>query len=387
MPIATTVVESPAAFEGMRAEWDALLARSQSESITLTWAWLATWWKVYGEGRALRIVAVREGDRLIGAAPLLARTTPQSQYKVLPFHRIELLASGEAPGEQVCSDYIGWIAETGRESEVVEAIVSCLYGDLGDEWDELRLPDVSAESPLLEPLRRSITERGLRFEVLKREPCAIITLPRTWKEFLDSASQSLRYKIRRGRKEVDQAGGAYRVVRTPEELGGAIDTLIRLHQQRWNEKGKPGAFASERRRRFHELLMPLALAEGWLRLGVLEAGGEPIGAIYNFEYGRRIFFYQSGIALPANQHLRPGLLMHSYEVEHAIDAGCLEYDFLKRGHGEYKDTWANRTRDLLAIRIARPGVKESALDGFRRVHDTLRTIKQRMRSPGAPASA
>lgn len=381
------VVETLSAFDALEGEWADLLSRSSNDSITLTWYWLRTWWDVYHDARALRVITVRENGRLIGAAPMLVRSRPQVHYRLLPFRRMELLASGEARGHQVCSDYIDWIAEVGREAEVVEAVVERLCGPRWTEWEELYLPDVPADSPNVGALRREAEGRGLKFEIVWRAPCSVIRLPKSWEAFLEGAGSTLRYKIRRGRRELAQLGGEYRVVAHEAELPAAIETLVRLHQRRWTARGRPGAFASQQRLAFHRRFMPIALRRGWLRLGLLVVRGEAIGAIYNFRYGKRVSFYQSGILLPDNTHLRPGLLMHSYEVEAAIEAGCEEYDFLKRGHSDYKDAWANATRDLVCIRIAKRGGKEMAYTGLRRLHGVLRELKGRLAARHPEGSA
>ena len=92
---------------------------------------------MYGAGRELRIVAVYDDERLIGAAPMLARLRANLGFGVLPFRRNELLASGESPADAICSDYIDWIAESGREQEVVHAAFGQFLGPLAQEWDEL----------------------------------------------------------------------------------------------------------------------------------------------------------------------------------------------------------------------------------------------------------
>ncbi len=373
-----TVITDSRSFDVLEEEWSALLSSSRSNSVTLTWPWLRTWWRVYEADRNLRIVTVRDSGRLIGAAPLLARRGRCSQYGLLSFRRIELMASGEDRADQVCSDYIDWVAETGRERDVVAAVVDCLCGELGREWDEMWLADVSAESPNLGQLASEAERRGLRFETLKREPCAVCRLPGTWADFLEGLGSGLRYKIRRGLREFEKQGGSYDVVESADQLAEASDTLIRLHQQRWTAKGKPGAFHSEKRRRFHELFMPMALERGWLRLGVLRVHGEPIGAIYNFRYAGKVAFYQSGITIAENNHLRPGLLMHALEIRSAIEAGCTEYDFLKRGHSDYKDAWTTATRDLVLARLAKPGLRETALQTLRAAHEGLRSLKHRV---------
>ena len=62
-------------FEQLEPEWNALLTRSASNNIVLTFEWMSTWWQVFGDrGRQLYILVAREGDNIVGIAPLLRRT-------------------------------------------------------------------------------------------------------------------------------------------------------------------------------------------------------------------------------------------------------------------------------------------------------------------------
>jgi CelD/BcsL family acetyltransferase involved in cellulose biosynthesis len=51
------------------AEWDALAA-ALNGSLYMTFAWCSVWWRHYGARRALRVIAVRSGDELVGVLPL-----------------------------------------------------------------------------------------------------------------------------------------------------------------------------------------------------------------------------------------------------------------------------------------------------------------------------
>jgi CelD/BcsL family acetyltransferase involved in cellulose biosynthesis len=365
-------------FLALRTEWTALLARSGSNSVTLTWEWLSTWWRVFHEARSLRIVAVWEGDRLIGAAPLLRRDRLSWGSGIVPTRRLELLASGEDLGHMICSDYIDWIAETGRESQVVILVLDALRKHDFGRWQEILLPDISIQSPNLEAMRVACQSRNLHLEVQSSEPCPYIDLPASWDEYLNSLSSSHRYRVRRAMRDFVVAGGTYRVAENEADIASMFPMLVKLHQARWEAKGELGAFRSPLRRRFHELFMPLALAQGWLRLGILMIGDHVIGAIYNLRYAGRVYFYQSGIELQESNNLRPGVLLHAHEIAAAIEAGCREYDFLKRGESQYKDAWARSSRDLVLIRIARRGLHDRATKLARAARAGAATIKHRL---------
>ena len=67
-----TLVREESDLLALRGEWDALLRSSHSNGLFLTWEWISTWWRIYGDGRALHLLAARDdGGRLIGLAPLM----------------------------------------------------------------------------------------------------------------------------------------------------------------------------------------------------------------------------------------------------------------------------------------------------------------------------
>ena len=374
----TTILTTAAEWDAHAGSWQALVDACANPSVTLTWPWLRTWWDVFGnESRHLRIVLVHDGARLVGAAPLLLRAAARRHYKVLSLRRIELLASGEERGAPICSDYIGWPALAGYEAAVAAAVYQVLLTDLRDEWDEVVLPDMAADAAMTHALRAP-GAGGLIVAEERREPAAVLDLAPSWDAMLEKLGSGLRYKIRRGRRDFEAQGGSYRAVSGQDDWQEAFDTLVTLHQARWQAKGQPGAFKHPKRLAFHRLVIPRLLDAGWLRLGVLTMPDGPLGAIYNTRYRGQVFFYQSGIRLTEQTHLRPGVLLHAYEIEDAIAAGATEYDFLKRGHSEYKDAWASRSRDLVRLRVARRDIKNWSYEALRSGVAQARRLKHRI---------
>src|ERR1700730_16110488 len=64
-------LRAEAEFTNLRAQWDALLAASASDTIFLTREWLTAWWTAYGSPGDLRILlAYDDANTLRGMAPL-----------------------------------------------------------------------------------------------------------------------------------------------------------------------------------------------------------------------------------------------------------------------------------------------------------------------------
>ncbi len=350
-------------FRAIRDQWNTLLNGSKSNNISLTWEWMYTWWEVFNEGRELCILTVWNEEELIAIAPLLKRRI--WHYKVIPFWRLEFLASGENMEDEVCSDYLDFIIKSGMESEAMRVLADYLMHQIRGEWDEMVLADIAEDSENLRHLEELLKERDLQWEVVDRISCFYIKLPETWDEYLESLSSGMRYKIRRGRRELTKQSAQYRIAKDRDELEKALEILIKLHQDRWTDKGKPGVFSSQKFMTFHRRLMPLSFQNDWLKLHSLLLRGESIAAHYNFRYNHKIYFYQSGMSLTDNKHIRPGILLHSYCIEEAIDAGLAEYDFLK-GDSDYKRALSTDSRAIVIVRVSRNCIKERRYRAIKR---------------------
>src|SRR5579862_7109957 len=107
------IISSEKRFEEIRDEWMDLLAHSSSDCIFLTWEWLYTWWKHFGGGRKLHVLAIRSGMDLIAIAPLASPSTTLS--RLAHIRKLEFLGTGS-----VGSDYLDIIARRGREAEAID---------------------------------------------------------------------------------------------------------------------------------------------------------------------------------------------------------------------------------------------------------------------------
>ena len=115
------LVTDPAEAERLRPAWTDLLGRSGRPELAASPDWMLIWWGVYGptQGRRLRLALFHDAGRLVGLAPLLRRT--HWHRGVLPFRRLEFLASGEREGHGICSNHLNVIAERGAEEAVARA--------------------------------------------------------------------------------------------------------------------------------------------------------------------------------------------------------------------------------------------------------------------------
>ncbi|HLG14441.1 MAG TPA: GNAT family N-acetyltransferase [Blastocatellia bacterium] len=384
-------------FAALEQEWNALLQQSASNSLTLTWEWLATWWEVFGEDRELCILVAREADQVIGIAPLARRTV--QHYGVLPFRRLEFLASGEDEADEICSEYLDFILRRGHEVRALEALFAHLQAD--DDWDEFLLTDIAEESPNLPLAQQLVKAGGAAWQVARTQTGIFKPLPAGYEAFLAGISSGYRQKIRRDTRAAIANGVEFvivsgaqraedscsldvgiptRMVTTVEGFNENFETLIRLHQERWTSRGERGVFASSKFARFHRLVGPRLLAKGWVELYLLVSDRRPIAALYDFIYGNKMYYYQSGLASDQQAIHSPGILIRGLAIKRAIGLGLAECDFLKGRIEGYKAGWRGEIRNILQVRIARAHSKEAVYKTAAKVIDGLKQLKRSLQS-------
>lgn len=332
-------------FEDLKDKWNDTLTKSRDNDIFLTWEWLSTWWKHFGEGRKLRILLVDDENRILAIAPLM-----RSKYTFLHFGslaKIEFIGSPQSD----CNHFI----LTEREMECLRLFLSRL--NTHTDWDYLELRDISENTISVDLLRKMPTTKLLRCQLEERmiELCPYINLPNSTEMFMKRLSGNMRRNLRRRRRKLEKE---YRVeVKTHDDFSSveeAMNTFYELHQKRWQTKGMKGVFAKKTLRDFHFDVARHFAEKGWLRLDFLTANDKPIAAIYSFDYRQKKYEYLTGFDPEYSQYSVANLL-RMCAVEKCIRKGLKEYDLL-RGGEPYKNDWDTKNRKNLEVWFIRKGL-------------------------------
>jgi CelD/BcsL family acetyltransferase involved in cellulose biosynthesis len=391
MSLSWSIVSSLRPLEELAGVWRELLSRSGADEPMLSPDWLLPWWRRFGGegGRELRVGVAYRGDTLVGLVPLLARW---HWYALgIPFRRLELLGTGEAEQDEVCSEYLNVIAERGAEEEIIASLAEALARGVFGSWDELVLGGMNGTSALPAQLAAELRRRGAPASLEEIDVARFIALPATWEAYLQGLPATSRYLVTRSLRDFDRWAGdgvELHAVTSRADLVEGRRVLLALHGSRW---GDEGAFASPRFDAFHEEVMPALLDRGALDLTWICARGEPVAALYNLRWREKIYSYQCGRRLDVPREVRPGIVMHAHAIRSAIEGGMREYDFLG-GTSQYKRKLAPATRPLVRLRAVRRGLREAA----RQVAEGMTTaarlgramVRERVRarrSPSAPS--
>lgn len=375
------VVRDFDALQALAPAWEALLRASASDEPMLGPDWLLTWWRVYGaaSGRQLAVGLFRDGDRLVGLAPLCRRLHWHSPG--IPMRRLEFLGADVSEGDGVCSEYLNVIARAGDEPRVAGAFAAAvLRGDFGG-WGEVVLDVLDGSGPMPGLLVEAFAALGTPTtqEVTTESP--YLTLPASWDEYLRGMlNKHKRRNVTSALREFEAwAGSDWQIERvtSADELPRGQAILHELHNQRWQGEGGDGAFARPRFAAFHDDYMRRLLDRGELGLLWLSVRGQPIAAHYQIVANGKVYYYQCGRRLDVPPRVRPGVVLLALALQEAIARGLREFDFLG-GPARYKMQLTTTTRPLVRLRIARNGPTEWLRRGAEAARACVRAVRQRL---------
>jgi CelD/BcsL family acetyltransferase involved in cellulose biosynthesis len=302
-------------FDAIAAEWSDLLAQAPSPMPFSTPEWQRVWLRHFQGERALRVLTARDGERLIGVAPLLIDESEHAAQFV---------------GHHSICDYMDAVVAPGYEQEFFARVLERLAQD---GITSLDLRGVRQWSPTLDALCTCAGGCGYGVERQEEALSPSVELPGDWESYLGQLSKKDRHELRRKLRRLMSAGGVeLQVVTAPDEAAEKLDTLFRLmrisshHKEEFLDRPGMEAF-------FRDMTRTMAEA-GMIRFYFLTFDGKPVASVLNFDVGGVLYMYNSGYD-PEYAHYAVGLMSKALLLQDAIEHGRSCVDFL-RGDESYK---------------------------------------------------
>ena len=339
------VIADVAAWDAIRADWEALYQASPTASTPLDFTWLRHWWDVYGPvyGRGgLRIITLWRGARLVGVLPLYLDV---GRGGWLGARCLRFLSTGEAEFEEVCADYLD-LLHLPDEGMVCAQAAWRAIGAMA--WDTLELLDLSEHSALLR--WRSAFPRHTRLQLVSRGACPIAFIGDGFEAYLASLSSKNRMRARQEMRKVERSGALFELA-DAAQAERYFDELIRIHQERWVADGQPGCFAAPRFTEFHRRLVREWVAGGRVVLARLSHQANAFVVLYGFVTGRKFDLYQLGVIIHS-----PGMAANLLLMARLAEREVSRYDFL-RGTSAFKKSLTTEQRELACLACRRPTMR------------------------------
>jgi len=328
-------------FAQLAPAWTKLLARSADANPFLSHEWLHAWWIAYQPSAELRILVARDGNRVIGVAPLMERKSGiKSMLRTLCF-------IGDGTSE---TDHVGFLLDRDQTADVATALLEAVCAL---PWNALLLNQVTEKSTTAKAILSFFQARGDNVDIAI-SPCPVRRMPSTYEALLASLPARFRTALRSTRRRlVDQYTVHFGLHDTAESLSLGLETLFTQHAGRWRLKNQIGVFVDPQKCAFYQDMAARFLARDWLRFYYLKLDDRIVAQQFCFQLDGCVLLLQEGFD-PAHVRDNVGNALRSMVFERLIEEQVPCYDFLA-GASRHKANWSDHIVNDLLITIVRKG--------------------------------
>lgn len=356
----TDVVE----WEALAGTWNDLLSRTPADSPFLTYEWLRAWWDAFGDGAALHILVLCEGERPVCIAPFYRR-----RRKVLPGLRLPVL---RLLGDGLVAERFDCIVLPDREDQALDTLASVLLADTA--WSGLCLESLDAASPRWGRLEQRLAESGLSLVSALADLCPYVALPEELEEFRATPDRMFKRLLEEDtRRAIRRHGLEMEVPVAADRVDPLLERLIVLHLETMRARQIRSSLEEAAMQRFLRLVTRAFARRGWLHLAAASLAGEVVAVDYTFIYGGCWFGFQRGCGA-AGRAVKAGNALLLAEITSLFgqvrELDCLRgeelYKYYLGGHGRVtRNVFVGRGRLgrlmpwLYRLRLAARGLKRA----------------------------
>ena len=321
-----------AVFDDLAAEWDTLAGQGITDTPFQTRAYQQAWWRHLQPPEAvLHTITARTEDGRLAAIGC--------------FYIVDGVLHFNGCVEE--TDYLDLIVRPEEAEAGWTAVFQHLLQPGFPEWHTARLCNIPAASPTRTILPQLAQANGFSAQEELAEVCPVIALPDNFDTYLDQLDSKQRREVQRKLRRAAGADAQLVIVGPEDDLAQAVDDFLALLQRSTFEKRD--WLNDGRRAVFHEIAHS-CLADGTLQLLFMEVNQQKAAGLFNFDYKNRIWVYNSGLDPEAFGALSLGVVLTAKAIEHAVENGRAEFDFL-RGNETYKYRFGAQDTEIYRITL------------------------------------
>jgi hypothetical protein len=318
----------------LRQQWDALVNRVDRPQVFYTYEWALAVQRAYCTTlHPLVFLAYSEEEHLCGVAALAADASGS---------RVSFLCS-------TTGDYCDFLSLPELKVDFVAGVLAELKKQgIGD----ITLTNLPADSNTVAAIRQASGQNGYRCFQRTAYICAQVLLaalprrPAENKLILPRKKMLRRFLNAMTRETPVRLDHA----RSWDAVQLILPRFMQTHVARFLATGRISNLAYPERRVFLTELSRLLSESGWLALTRMRSGESTFAWHYGFQFQETWFWYQPTFDSDLEKY-SPGYCLLAKLVEEAFDNPTLKIVDLGLGSEDYKDRFANQTRETLYVTL------------------------------------
>jgi CelD/BcsL family acetyltransferase involved in cellulose biosynthesis len=370
--------------ENLRRDWNALVGRAPQPQVFYTYEWARAVQHAYGSTlRPLIFLAYDQPDTLCGLVALATSANEAASF---------LCAT--------TGDYCDFISLPEHRASFVAEVLAALRRE---SVSEIRLANLPADSASVQALHRASCSEHYQYFARTAYICAQVSLASLQRRGENKPVLPRKKMLRRFLNAMGREGPVrLEHARSWEQAALVLPGFIEAHIARFLVTGRISNLARAERRVFLEELAKLLSERGCFALTTFVAGKKVYAWNYGFQFLDTWFWYQPTFDSDFEKY-SPGFCLLAKLIEEAADKPDLQTVDLGLGAEEYKERFANRTRETLYVTLGTSslahlreigryyistGVKKLPVAErvARSILADVDTLKQRLRTSGVLAT-
>ncbi len=340
MSLVVEALSDVAAFERAQKQWDGLIERTGRHEVFLSHRWLAAWFRHFLGEHTLLVLVVKEGERWVGALPLVMRTVA---WRGLPIRFLGLpvnMASGNLRSDLVVGE---------AAIEVARALVVHLESHCG-QWECLELDGFSAGTLGFAALQEAIQASSLRTTTWQVDQELYFLHPTgTWEDYLGTRGRKFRRNLHAASNRLARAAAMrLQTCRAPDALAVGLQAVFDL-DSRSTKAGREGVHLLEGAAAgFYRSLVAEFGATGECGIDLICDGNIPVASLLTL-YSRGTAFLLHVANAPNAATVSPGRMLFAHLIARAWQDGTCEVDL--NGRTRFVQTWSDTARAVLRCTV------------------------------------
>lgn len=323
----------------LRARWDALASSVSRPQVFYTYEWAVAVQRAYGATlHPLIFLAYDESEILCGIAALAQHEKGKASF---------LCAT--------TGDYCDFLSLPQHRASLVGAVLSELQRQ---GIDDVVLTNLPADSETVAALREASFEYGYHHFARTAYWCTQVVLAALPRRAGQTKPYLPRRKMVRHSMNAMSRGGLIHIDHADswETVGPILPAFAQMHIGRFLLTGRISNQTRPERRLFLAELAKLLSERGWLVVSRMMAGDHVCAWHYGFRFQGSWFWYQPTFDSDLEKH-SPGFCLLTKIIEKAAEDSSLKIVDLGLGAEEYKDRFANETRETLYVTLNRSAAR------------------------------
>jgi CelD/BcsL family acetyltransferase involved in cellulose biosynthesis len=275
-------------------------------------AWLAATIRGLGASGTVRVVAMLEGDELLGILPLQCY---RQRFFGVPLNVV-------AP----CSNIMSYHAEIAAPAAGEQLLLAALEHAHGGRWDVLTFQNVPDESATAKAIQAVTRAQRLRSIALHGERSPRMSLSCGWEELLKKRSKKLRANVTRAVRKMKESGETAMTWYVERETAAELLAhILEVEALSWKHEAGKAISSSSAENNYHAHLLPALADLGALFANVLFVNHKPRAYVLCCRYNGWVGQLKTSFdrSLPD-----AGARVVDESIRRAAADGAATYDFL-----------------------------------------------------------